>query len=99
MGALSELNTLLEKIPVWKRLVSLPVEVDALKERLSSLESKLNQPLSKDACPSCGERAFFIESSRPALGGMGKMGLLDRSFKCKVCGFTEQRKGISQERI
>ncbi len=94
MFGLSDLNTLLEKIPVWKRLVGLPAEVDALRERVAALEAKLGQPLSKDACPQCGERTFFVEKSQPSLGGMGKAGYLDRVYACKACGFREQKKGV-----
>ncbi|MDY0307179.1 MAG: hypothetical protein RBR18_12155 [Desulfovibrionaceae bacterium] len=88
MFNLSDLNELLEKIPVWKRLVALPKRVDELEERVRSLEAKLSRPLSKDACPACGERTFFLSESKPH-PHMGIAGVLDRTFTCRTCGHSE----------
>ena len=39
MGILSELDSLLEKIPLWKRLKTVPDEVDRLKQQVAELEA------------------------------------------------------------
>lgn len=85
----SDLNALLEKIPVWKRLVAMPAELAALTERVALLESKLGQPLSKDACPSCGERAFFLESSRKVGPTVNRT--QECIYKCRACQKTVRR--------
>lgn len=91
MLGLGDLNVLLEKIPIWKRLVGLPGEIERLEARVAELEAKLAAPQSKEACPSCGERAFFVESSRRALGPGRMAGRQDRVYKCRSCGFLERR--------
>ena len=39
MGILSELDSLLEKIPLWKRLKTVPDEEDRLKQQVAELEA------------------------------------------------------------
>lgn len=90
MVGLADLNALLEKVPVWKRLVELPRYVNELEQRVRALEEKLGQPLSKEACPSCGEKAFFVTSSAPD-PVMGEVGAMRRTYTCRACGFTENR--------
>ncbi len=85
---LSELNTLLEKIPVWKRLQSLPAEMDVLKQRVAELESLLKeQP--DDACPSCHQRTYKLARTEqdPDFG----MSVQYRIYECSACGHTESK--------
>ncbi|HGJ5878341.1 MAG TPA: hypothetical protein ACHBZ9_04505 [Arsenophonus nasoniae] len=50
MGILPELDNLLEKIPLWKKIKSVPTEVEDLKRRVTELEKIINsQP--GDKCP------------------------------------------------
>lgn len=88
MSTVSDILGLLDKIPIWKRLNSLPAEVEALQKRVLQLEQITSQPLSKDRCPKCGERRFFVESSKPH-PIMGEMGVVIRTYKCGACGYQE----------
>jgi DNA-directed RNA polymerase subunit M/transcription elongation factor TFIIS len=88
MVSVSDLLTLLDKVPVWKRIKELPDRIVKLESRVSELEGKLGKPLSKDACPKCGERQFFVEHSRT----VGAVGLQERIYKCRACEFVEKRR-------
>jgi len=89
MSAIGEINTLLEKIPLWKRLTTLPREVEELRERLAKLEAKFQQPVG-EVCRKCREpRAMFIESRpHPTFGDLGM--LLD-TYTCSSCSYSEER--------
>jgi len=41
MVSLSDITALLEKIPLWKRLTTLPDQIRALEGRVAKLESRL----------------------------------------------------------
>ena len=41
MSTIGDIVSLLEKIPIWKRLKALPDEFDALKAKVAALESEL----------------------------------------------------------
>jgi len=51
----------LDRIPGWKRVQELPVEVDELKKRVAELEERLGTKWPGDICPYCGARAFRLE--------------------------------------
>lgn len=85
MISLKDLNVLLEKIPAWKKLVRLPDKISELEARIEELESKFEKPLSKKACPSCGEKQWFVVHSRK----MPKWEKTERRYKCKTCQFEE----------
>lgn len=85
---LKDLDHLLEQLPLWKRLRSIPAEVDAMKARIAELEGALAAV--GERCPSCGRRTWFVESS-VADKTFGDLGGNRRKYKCRECGFTESR--------
>ena len=87
MGLLGDIQKALESFPIWKKLVKVPEQIEGLERRIAELEEKLSQPLSKDACPSCGERTWFVVSSTPNEIA-GEMGAMDNTYKCRSCGFS-----------
>lgn len=68
---------------VRQELAELIAENTQLKEQLRAAQAGEGDP-----CPSCHQRAWGVTSSKPARR-MGDMGVLDRTYLCKSCGFTE----------
>jgi len=86
---LEELNTLLERIPVWRQLVALPERVKTLEARLAAIEAQL---LGKAGalCPICNAPEFKrvgTDNSNP----MAALGFTTDLFQCGSCGHREQR--------
>lgn len=91
MSVLSELNELLEKIPVWKQLVGLPARVRALEERLAALEGKGGRG-NLPPCPLCASgslKTTKVEKD-PITGVFGGQ---RHTLTCtnQDCGHTESR--------
>ncbi|MDE1714761.1 hypothetical protein PWG14_19905 (plasmid) [Chromobacterium amazonense] len=87
MSVLSELNTLLEKIPLWKRLQSMPQEIDELRKRIEQLESSM-QPKGHDSCPKCHQRTFELVRTEPD-PVFRKLGVQRRVYECSSCHHSE----------
>jgi hypothetical protein len=83
-----DILALLDKIPIWRRVQESPARIDALEKRIADLEAMLAKAPGQ-ACPSCGERAFRVKSSRPASGPFGALGAKDVVRRCEVCGFED----------
>ncbi|MCH4582520.1 hypothetical protein [Achromobacter xylosoxidans] len=88
MSLLSELNSLLEKIPLWKRLNSVPKEIDELKERIARLEAAVNGGGSGDICPKCRKPTFELTDTAPD-PTFGDLGVQRRTYRCSSCGHSE----------
>jgi predicted nucleic-acid-binding Zn-ribbon protein len=88
MTVLSEITELLRRWDVWKRVEEAPARIDALERRIAELESRPQRAPGK-ACPKCGALEFRTESTSPATGGFGALGVIDRHMKCGACGHTE----------
>jgi hypothetical protein len=88
MSAISELISLLDKIPAWRRLSSLPERFDELESRLKILENKLVGD--GDICPRCKNPNFKLIKSEPdkIFGGLGSQ---RRTYVCSFCEFTEEK--------
>lgn len=89
MGMLDELNDLLDRIPMWKRLTGLPIELEELKQRVAKLEAKLSAPRGA-VCPMCSEPTLVMTGidqgkSKPQIGLY-----IDR-MQCSSCGHQETR--------
>lgn len=83
---------LLKRWDRWRRIDETPERIDALDRRIAELETKLQRAPGL-ACPSCGAWEFRTESAGAGggmLGGLG-MGIVNRTLKCKECGYTEAR--------
>ena len=63
MGAVQDLITLLDKIPIWKRVQALPDETDALKERVEELEKLFKNPVPK-WCPACKSQLLNLVTGK-----------------------------------
>lgn len=87
MGVLEEINTALERIPVWKKLAALPAQVEALEARIAALEAKLGPKPGKE-CPLCGELAMKVIASAPHPSMAWAGGKRD-TVKCSSCGHQE----------
>lgn len=89
MGMLEELNDLLDRLPLWKRLASAPDRLQALEQRVAALEAQLaGKPGA--LCPICNAPGFSRTSSRehPTFAFAGLK--LD-SYACATCGHSEER--------
>lgn len=63
--------------------IQLRNSVIELEEKVRILQSAEGEP-----CPKCRKRAWVVESSLPHKE-FGEMGVLERIYLCKECGFTE----------
>jgi len=78
MFSIKDLNELLEKIPIWKRITQTPDKIEELGKRILALENKLSGK--GDVCPKCKEPSFELISSN----------VRSRVYKCTNCGFEEK---------
>jgi len=57
-----------------------------LKNRIKELES-----VEGDPCPKCHKRGWHLDKSeKHPQRTLGKVGFLLRTYKCSICGFTEE---------
>lgn len=87
MGA-KDIFDILEKIPLWKRMVATPDRLDALEKRLAEVEKLLNGKAPPEFCERCGERGMRLTSRR--LAG-DKPQRVREDWHCKDCGFETPR--------
>jgi hypothetical protein len=80
---IADLN--LEFADVKLKLAGVMEENLKLKETIRALESVEGEP-----CPKCRKRTYELESSRPD-PTFGDMGAIQRTYKCSLCGFSEQK--------
>jgi len=80
-----------------EKVAELRVQVVELKEdhtRLREENLKLREEIARftkgDLCPKCKQPSWTLEDSRPH-PTFGNLGVLERTYKCKDCGFTENR--------
>jgi len=92
MSTIGDIASLLEKIPIWKRLKGLPEQFDALQARVAALVSEIAKRPSLEQCPICGTGQLKVTHVGPH-PVMGDMGLQERTLKCdnEKCGHTEKR--------
>lgn len=89
MGMLEELNDLLDRIPLWKRLSAMPAKVQAMEDRIAALEAQLTGRPGA-LCPICNAAEFKRTASRPH-PQFGFAGIKLDSYSCAACGHTEDR--------
>lgn len=87
MGLLEDINKTLERIPVWKKLVALPPQLEKLEARVAALEAKLG-PKQGSECPICGELAMKVIASAPH-PEFDWAGAKRDTVKCSSCGHQE----------
>ncbi len=83
-------------VELQEKIMELRTEVMALKEeniRLRDeniqLKHQLDSYTKGEKCPKCLKPAWKVESSKPHSSGLGDLGVIDRTYKCSECGFTE----------
>lgn len=79
---IKDLNELLEKIPVWKKLVQLPDRIDSLEKRIKSIEDKMSG--SGELCPFCKQPTLRLLEIKPHKI-FGDAGLKVGFYKCDNC--------------
>ena len=80
MGAIEDVRKWLADVPLWKRLGTVPDEIDELKRRVADLEGKLDGKWPPDVCRFCGERAVRLRTAMAS----DKATILER-WHCGQC--------------
>lgn len=86
MGLLDDVMKTLDRIPIWKRLQTLPPEVDALTKRVAALEARL-APATGDQCPKCRAMTFKLDRTEPEPEPWGSMGAMQTVRRCSSCNY------------
>jgi hypothetical protein len=83
--------SILDHIPIWKRVKELPDKVAAIEKRLAALEAKPNLPI----CEACAEGFMRRQADAPLTGDFAVFndaGLGLKVYKCDKCGFETRVK-------
>lgn len=92
MAGLSDILSLLDKIPIWKRLTELPAKVEELEKRISALEERPLLPI----CPSCGVGHVHLDRTEELGGSFRRLGAATGAsihvFKCDKCGMETKKR-------
>jgi hypothetical protein len=100
MSVISDLDKLLDKIPLWKRLQEIPKHFDELKAEfqelktyVASLEAEIRKRPPAEQCPICKTGNLNVIHTRPH-PTLGPVGVQERTVKCdnSSCGHTEKRR-------
>ncbi len=91
MATLDNLIALLNRLPIWKKLKTLPERVDALERRVGELEAQVSGGV-QDVCPKCKKRTFAVTRSEPD-PTFGELGATSRTYECTdpACGHSERK--------
>jgi transposase-like protein len=82
MFSLKDLNELLEKIPIWKKLIQLPEKLDSIEKRIKSIEDKMSS--TGELCPYCKQPSLKLLEIKPH-EMLGDVGLKVGYYKCDNC--------------
>lgn len=85
--SVSDMLKLLEAVPGWKTLTTLPKRIAELEARVAVLEGRPTR--TSAACPICGE-AMKVTAVKPD-HTFGEMGVQRHSLSCDACGHQEER--------
>jgi hypothetical protein len=88
MLSLKDLNELLEKIPLWKKMTQAPDRIDALEQRIVDLERKLSGDGA--ACPFCHGMTGQLEDIEPMKEFDGLTEI--HHYRCSSCQRTFRKK-------
>lgn len=77
-----DINELLEKIPIWKKLIATPTRVDELEKRIIALEKKFSG--SGGQCPYCKQPTGNLLEIKPD-PVMGDLGVRRYYYECNNC--------------
>ena len=87
----SDILKLLEQIPVWKSLVTLPRRLAEVEARVKALEATgagRTGPKPNE-CPACAAIMVFVEEKPDPIYGV--MGVMRHVLRCDGCGQTLER--------
>ncbi|MDH5649133.1 MAG: hypothetical protein OEY67_05705 [Gammaproteobacteria bacterium] len=92
MLTVADLLKVLNRIPAWGRLVTLPDKVEAMDRRIAELESQVfkGRNGSHQMCPKCRKHTLEFMHRKPH-PIYGKIGVQEEHFKCSECGFSTKR--------
>lgn len=94
---LRQVNEKLKDAEMANLLGDLALELGEIKLRLADVLSEnaaliekvaLLERADADPCPKCRKRSWELAESKPSRH-MGDMGVLDRTYRCTDCGFSE----------
>ncbi|MDN7871292.1 hypothetical protein QZM26_17940 [Burkholderia multivorans] len=85
-----DLLKLLEQLPVWKQVVGMSKEIEALRKRVELLEQSQQQIPQADQCPKCRGLAYRLDRTE-ADPMFGRLGVQRRVYVCGSCGHTEHK--------
>lgn len=75
----------LELAEIKTQLADMMDENRQLKEKIRKFENTEGEP-----CPKCRRPGWQLESSRPH-PLFGEVGVIERMYKCSLCGFSESK--------
>ena len=89
MLSVSDILKILDNIPVWKTLGTLPKRVEELERRLAAIEAAPKKPADPE-CPLCHApmKVTKVEPHRV----FGPMGVQNHTYACTACNHKEERK-------
>jgi hypothetical protein len=85
MSVFGELNELLNKIPVWKELLTLPARVKAIEDRLNLAGAPVVDD--RPVCPFCRKGRLDLVDEKPHRL-LGRVGVMEQTLKCDACSKT-----------
>jgi hypothetical protein len=86
MFSLKDLNELLDKMPLWKKMKESPARIDALDKRIISIEKRLSG--SGDICPKCKQPTYELVETKII---EETLGIRQFNYKCSNCNFTDSK--------
>ena len=90
MGVLEDVIKALERIPAWKRMLTMQNELADLQARVKMLETRLASATGEQ-CPKCRSMSFTLVNSTPAPPPWGELGVRQDHYLCSACGYTDLR--------
>lgn len=87
---MGDILSLLDRIPIWKRVKELPDKVEALEKRIAAMEAKPKLPI----CEACGEGFMRRQPDEPMTGSFARLsgaGVFLMVYKCDKCAFTTRK--------
>ncbi len=82
MFSLKDLNELLDKMPLWKRIKDSPERINQLEKRIKAIEEQISGR--GDVCPYCHKPAGNLLDIQPDKT-LGDVGLKRGFYECNNC--------------
>ena len=77
-------------VELREQVLELKEENLRLREECLKIRQELETYTKGDLCPKCKKPAWNLDSSHPH-PTFGQMGVLEKTFKCGECGYSEKR--------